>query len=130
MTVKVREAKVQDILQFINNLSTTKEDLPDYLEPVLCKKNITALLTARDFKKNRKGYLAYLGEVKVGYCVTAHFKEEKILDLLYVSDNFRQQGIAKKLINTSEANTVVVNAKNIPALNLYKSLGLKIEFDE
>ena len=77
-------------------------------------------------------YLMYLYEednhIK-GFIICNHLYEKMEILLLFVKDEFRNQGIGKKLVehlyNISEIITLEVSVENYPALHLYEKLGFK-----
>lgn len=77
-------------------------------------------------------YLMYLYEennVIKGFIICNHLYEKMEILLLFVKDEFRNQGIGKKLVeylyNLSEIITLEVSVENYPALHLYEKLGFK-----
>lgn len=77
-------------------------------------------------------YLMYLYEennVIKGFIICNHLYEKMEILLLFVKDEFRNQGIGRKLVeylyNLSETITLEVSVENYPALHLYEKLGFK-----
>lgn len=77
-------------------------------------------------------YLMYLYEennVIKGFIICNHLYEKMEILLLFVKDEFRNQGIGKKLVeylyNLSGIITLEVSVENYPALHLYEKLGFK-----
>ncbi len=77
-------------------------------------------------------YLMYLYEENntiKGFIICNHLYEKMEILLLFVKDEFRNQGIGKKLVeylySLSEIITLEVSVENYPALHLYEKLGFK-----
>jgi len=77
-------------------------------------------------------YLMYLYEENntiKGFIICNHLYEKMEILLLFVKDEFRNQGIGKKLVEylykLSEIITLEVSVENYPALHLYEKLGFK-----
>ena len=77
-------------------------------------------------------YLMYLYEednIIKGFIICNHLYEKMEILLLFVKDEFRNQGIGKKLVeylySLSEIITLEVSVENYPALHLYEKLGFK-----
>ena len=77
-------------------------------------------------------YLMYLYEENntiKGFIICNHLYEKMEILLLFVKDEFRNQGIGKKLVEylykLSEIITLEVSVENYPALHLYEKLGVK-----
>ncbi len=131
MSARVSEANRHDIIDFLHqqNLETNLP-IEHWTRATLDVDAITALLMRAEFRRNRKGYLAYIGKQRVGYCIVNYIHDNNELDLLYVSPVHRRKGIASELIKVSQANTVLVDPRNTEALALYTKLGLTIDLDE
>ena len=77
-------------------------------------------------------YLMYLYEednIIKGFIICNHLYEKMEILLLFVKDEFRNQGIGRKLVeylySLSEIITLEVSVENYPALHLYEKLGFK-----
>ena len=77
-------------------------------------------------------YLMYLYEednIIKGFIICNHLYEKMEILLLFVKDEFRNQGIGRKLVehlyDISEIITLEVSVENYPALHLYEKLGFK-----
>ena len=113
---------IRDEKQYDNNIDDNYE-VKDYFKNVI--KNKENILLCYKDNDVIKGYL-YLKRV---------IKNEKkgyLVDGLYVLEDYRKQGIAKKLVDyalklikDSEFININVMADNKNAINLYKSFGFK-----
>ena len=77
-------------------------------------------------------YLMYLYEednIIKGFIICNHLYEKMEILLLFVKDEFRNQGIGKQLVeylySLSEIIVLEVSVENYPALHLYEKLGFK-----
>ena len=77
-------------------------------------------------------YLMYLYEednIIKGFVICNHLYEKMEILLLFVKDEFRNQGIGKELVEylytLSQIITLEVSVENYPALHLYEKLGFK-----
>lgn len=85
--------------------------------------------------KNKENILLLYKEdnINIGYIFAKRIDDGYLLDGLYVDINFRNRGIAHKLLNeaiklTSSYNIYIkVLKENKVAYNIYKSLGFKIK---
>ena len=77
-------------------------------------------------------YLMYLYEednIIKGFIICNHLYEKMEILLLFVKDEFRNQGIGRKLVEYLYSLSVIialeVSVENYPALHLYEKLGFK-----
>ena len=113
---------IRDEKQYDNNIDDNYE-VKDYFKNVI-KNNENILLCYKD-NDVIKGYI-YLKRV------IENDKKGYLVDGLYVLEDYRRQGIAKKLVDyalklikDSEFININVMADNKNAINLYKSFGFR-----
>lgn len=89
--------------------------------------NIKLVLTDDLFSDCREAYGFYTdANVLVGYAVTNGLMDS--LDLLWVAPEYRRQGIATTALLQLKPAFTVCDKTNTPALNLYLSLGIEVEY--
>ena len=117
-----------------NDFSDIKLLSKDYEQGYIAMHNNDLYWTADKVIKAKDKFKTYVaiedGKV-VGYIdVTKDKKDNSIFDFL-IKEEYRQKGFGRKLLskalkeNEVETTTLTVDIDNIPAINLYKSLGFK-----
>ena len=117
---------IADLMEYLDTIDLTK--LPDYLVGLYDKNIITFMVTDQTFSRSRSVYGAYVDGVLCGFSIVQDATES--LDLIHVNDDYREMGVASKLIEYSNIKRVVVNKKNTKALSLYQQFSLEIHYDD
>ena len=126
MLVKIRPASVKVLTDYIR--SQAKVRVSKFEQTVLDADTVNTLLTKAAFRNGREGWGIYYDGVLCGYAVV--YRPTLTLDLLYVSNDYRNKGIATQALQLLRVRNMVVNRNNDVALALYLSLGMNVEFDD
>lgn len=139
----VKEVKINEELQkcneFLNKLIIDEKKYDDNIDENLVTNNYYQIVYK---KENNKLFIAVDNNMILGYIfikitnprLNAELYKEAIIDALYVDKEYRNKGIATKLIEKAKEYSKENNAKKISisvikdnqkALNLYNKLGFK-----
>lgn len=126
MKPDVREVSLKTVLQYlILNYEVSEEP---WVESVMDTRTVKLMLSNGSYAKQRKAHGLFLGETMIGYAVI-HVPSET-LDLLHVAEDFRGSGYSTAFLKELAVSNVVVDSRNIRAINLYTKLGYELEFFE